>query len=116
MHSGVAKDSRTLPIYGHPYHGEGEDAGKWFRCWNCGFICKVGRDALGGPADKAGVVSTAYTQVDQYGDTTYHCINAHGDDQTTCEANGGTWTSTSYKAVVTEGCPFCGSKNWRGDY
>lgn len=114
--SRIPKESRTLPIYGHPDHGEGEDAGKFYRCWHCGFVCDVDRDALGGPDSRNGVTATAYAQVDQYGDTAYHCVGAHGDDQTTCEARGGTWSSTRYKPVVNSGCPFCGTLNWRGDY
>ena len=107
----VSKDSKTLPIF-----GKGDDEGKYFRCWNCGFPCDVDRDELGGPDSRNNVTATAYTQVDQYGNTAYHCIGAHGDNQTVCEARGGTWSSTRYKPVVGSGCNFCGTKNWRGDY
>jgi len=110
------KDSRTIPIPGHRDYGEGRDDGVWYKCWNCGFRCKVGRDELGGEADEAGTQPIAYTQVDQYGDTAYHCYGAAGADQATCEAAGGTWTATSYKPSVTGGCPLCGTKNWRGDF
>lgn len=35
-------EKRTLPMY-----GEGDDRGKYYRCWNCGFICNIDRDAIG---------------------------------------------------------------------
>ena len=43
-----AKRSRRMPVY-----GKGDDAGRYFRCWNCGFICDSKRDSLGG-SDSAG--------------------------------------------------------------
>lgn len=112
----IRKDSRTLPIYGHPDFGEGQDVGKYYRCWNCGFICDVDRDELGGPDSRSGVTATAYTQVDQYGNTAYHCEGFYASDSAACEAGGGTWTSTKYEPVVGSGCGFCGTLNWRGDY
>jgi len=114
--SRIPKESKTIPIYGHPDHGDGEDAGKYYRCWHCGVICNVDREELGGPDSRHGVTPIAYTQVDQYGDTVSHCEGAYGSTQTICEAAGGTWTSTRYKAVVNSGCPLCGTRNWRGDY
>ena len=116
MQRKLPKESKTLPIYGHPDRGDGEDEGKYFRCWHCRFVCNVDRDELGGPDSRNGVTATEYTQVDQYGNTAYHCVGAHGDTQTVCEARGGTWSSTRYEPVVNSGCPFCGTLNWRGDY
>lgn len=112
----LPKDSKTIPLKGNSIRGDGKDHGKYYRCWHCGFICDVDRDELGGPDSRHGVTATEYTQVDQYGNTAYHCVGAHGDTQTVCEANGGTWSSTRYEPVVGSGCPFCGTKNWRGDY
>jgi len=42
------KRSRRLPVY-----GKGDDAGRYYRCWNCGFVCDSKRDSLGG-SDSAG--------------------------------------------------------------
>jgi len=112
----LPKESRTIPLRGNPVRGGGEDNGKYYRCWNCGFICAVDRDELGGPESKANITPTAYTQLDQYGNTAYHCQGAAGKTQAICEAAGGTWASTRYQPVVNSGCPLCGSPNWRGDY
>ena len=38
----LPKRSRTIPLF-----GTGDDAGKYYRCWNCGFICNAERDTLG---------------------------------------------------------------------
>ena len=111
------KESRTIPIFGSPDRGDGRDAGRYYECWNCGFICDIERDYLGGPEDSSRITPTAYNQVGQDGSTAaYHCEGAAGADQTTCEAAGGTWSRVRYKPVVDAGCPFCGTVNWRGDY
>lgn len=110
------KDSKTNALWGSTERGDGQDNGKYFRCWNCDFICDKDRDELGDSQSVSKVTPTTYTLKDQYGDTAYRCIGAHGDDQTTCEARGGTWSSVGYYPVVDAGCPFCGTLNWRGDY
>lgn len=101
---------------GNSIRGDGEDAGKYYKCWNCGFTCNVDRDALGDSESEANITPTAYTQVDQYGDTKYHCQGAAGATQTICEAAGGTWSATRYQPEGSGGCPLCHSPNYRGDY
>ena len=64
--------------------GSLEDDGKFYRCWNCGFICNGNRDVLVG--NFGGVNASTYVDVDGL---------------------------TKYKAEVTGGCPFCGSGNYR---
>lgn len=103
---------KPKPMRGNRIRGDGKDAGRYFRCGFCGFICDtVDRDDLGGPEDESNITPTAYTQVDQYGDEVKHC---HGNAATTeaaCVAAGGTWTSTRYQPVVNAYCPNCGSPN-----
>jgi len=53
--SRIRKESRTIPLYGSPERGNGLDDGRYFRCWNCGFICNIDRDALGGPESRDGL-------------------------------------------------------------
>lgn len=89
------KQSRTIPIKAHPDHGDGKDVGKYFRCWNCGFICNIEKNELGGPESRNKITIQRYTQVDEYGNTT---------------------TGTRYKPIMETGCPLCGTLNWRGDY
>jgi hypothetical protein len=113
----IPKRSRTIPVPQHKDYGDGKNVGKLFRCWNCGFINNTDVNALGGANEFVEIKPVAYTQTDQYGATKYHCEGAAGADQTTCEAAGGTWTSTAYKpGEITMGCAFCGSINYAGVY
>lgn len=78
----LRRDKRTLSLY-----GEKDDGGKYYRCWNCGFICNIERDQLAqGNYDHGGVVTAAFTDTD---------------------------LTTSYKPVVTGGCAFCGCRNYK---
>ena len=113
------KESKRIPIWGSPERGDGLDHGRYFECWNCGFICDSDRDFLGDSESSARITPTAYNQVDEKGSAVYHCqgkLAMTHTNQTDCEAAGGTWSRVRYKPVVESGCPFCGSPNWRGDY
>jgi len=60
----LPKRSRTRPVY-----GKGDDKGRYFRCWNCGFICDKERDELGDADSDAGDNHTDYhniTPIDPY--------------------------------------------------
>ena len=68
----LTKRSRTLPVY-----GEGADKGKYFRCWNCGWICNVDRDELGDSDSGSGNDHTDYHEDHYYStyDTYKGCNN-----------------------------------------
>ena len=74
----LRKEKRTIPI-----RGIWEDKGKYFRCWNCGFVCDSQRDSLG---DHGGVTTGTYVDVDGV---------------------------TKYYPIVQSGCPFCGCTNYK---
>ena len=79
----LSKEKKT-----HTVLGAQEDSGKFFRCWNCGFICNVTRDRLSTSAYACdSIIATAFTDED-----------------------GG----TLYYPKVIEGCPHCGCKNYKG--
>ena len=94
--SRLPKDSKTIPIYGHPERGDGQDSGRYYRCWNCGFVCDTQRDALGDATSRSGAVYETYAQVDEYGNPT-------GETR---------WKPSE----SSTGCPMCFTKNWRGDF
>ena len=119
----LIKQSRTLPVY-----GEGDDKGKYFRCWNCGFVCKVGRDELGDSESTAGDEHTDYHQ-------THHCstydsssdaskyatlggdIGHYQVAQNILTPDGETkFIRHKHVSDISRGCPMCGSTNYRGDY
>ena len=126
----IPKQSRTIPVRGHKDYGDGQDAGKYWRCWNCGFICDVERDELGDSESTDGVSHTIYNA--QYtGGLTDAMI--HGDNNgvallTMASARSGhvlleldaagdpKGVRLNWTPDVTSGCPFCGTRNWRGDY
>lgn len=133
----VRKQSRTNPLRGHKDYADGRDDGKYWRCWNCGFVCDVERDELGGGdgvshtvyealytgGPKKGANNTDYLETDAaiHGDNssvpllaiasgrTGHVLlqnDAAGDPQT---------VRVNWTPDVTSGCPFCDTRNWRGD-
>ena len=43
-----------------PLRGSFEDEGKYYRCWNCGFICNIERDAFGEDENLSGLDFTGF--------------------------------------------------------
>lgn len=111
------KRSRTLPI-----HGEAEDADKYFRCWNCGFICDVDRDSLGDSESLGGPVYENYSAdpvIDSEFGKELHISGEleHFHYIIGLEADGSEVAPQVYlRPVAKRGCPLCGTLNWRGDY
>ncbi len=127
----LRKRSRSLPV-----KGQVDERGKAYRCWNCGFVCIEGRDALAGSDDRSNVIPTDYTE--KYPSATGIFSGTEGlsaDGVTPLQLlaiSGGAMGRVvtlklgsdgepiplyhAHRAKVTSGCPFCGTKNWRGDY
>ena len=114
LHRGrrIPKQSRTLPL-----RSEGEDDGKYYRCWNCGFICKDGRDSLGDDNTPDGTVLT-----DSLNAVTGRPYNAHSIEISRvtvlpiAQSDGTAREVTHRFAVSGNGCPLCHTQNWKGDY
>jgi len=118
----IRRRSKTIPLKGHSVRGNGEDAGKWFKCWNCGFICNVDRDALGDNETRSGDGQTDY-HTPSYGSSDMSDeVNglAALEDYTVALALGVDGNPQGIRhnimSDVSSGCPMCGSRNWRGDY
>lgn len=105
------KESRTIPLWGTPERGDGLDSGKYYKCWNCGFICNTDRDALGDAQSVSDISYESYDLLDEYGDSV---ADTGGCKHTIFEGEG--YTTVRYIPVVNSGCPMCGTLNWRGDY
>lgn len=111
----LPKQAKSIPL-----KGKGEDSGKWFRCWNCGFTCNIDReDSSGSTAgDNHLDFSSPALGFVENGDTDrmivldgfsfYHTILEHVAD--------GTAETIVHEHItnVTKGCPFCGTTNYRG--
>lgn len=115
--------SRRIPIRGY-----NADTGRYFRCWNCGFICNKDRDLLGDNDSQPGTVYTVYTPpadatIAGSGDplaviSVMDSISSMGVSLAT-DTDGSSITATTSPILYDisgTGCPFCHSLNWRGDY
>ena len=117
----LSKRSRTLPIY-----GKGDDAGRYFRCWNCGWICDTERDELGDSDSNSGDNHTDYHNIapeDPYtnaGVGRSCCLGGDiGHFHVAMEIGSDGEAKTirhDYTSDISRGCAFCGTVNWRGDY
>lgn len=122
--SRIKRQARTIPLHGDDERGNGLDHGTWFRCWNCGFICSVDRDSLGGAESRDGVTPLNYTVPVHGAETAIPnsgIARLGGPSPLTVALKvddlGQTQTiETRFAPEVSGGCPFCGSLNWRGDY
>ena len=116
----IKKRSRTLPIY-----GTGEDEGRYYHCWHCGFVCDSERDELGDADSTAG---DDHTDVHNLAgaDPYTNNVGRHASNRLCLkhlyvamrkDAAGDSKTIVHLHTTdVSRGCPFCGSTNWRGDY
>ena len=125
----IPRQSRTIPI-----EGFGEDDGKFFTCWYCGFTCNKDRDSLGDSESGSGenhesfVVPYDTGILAEYGvagdgTTPLARLALLGGEITHFQLameNGqyGTPKSVGEPLHHTNGigCPQCNSLNWRGDY
>jgi len=124
----IPKESRTLPVYGHPIRGDGLDHAKWYRCWNCGWLCNSDRDALGDSQSRSGVSHKDYAQQPdpgysypegEAGISKKNQTAVLGDALMAGESeHDGSPKSVKNAIMVSSprGCPLCGTLNWRGDY
>lgn len=116
----LPSDAQTLPVPANRDRDDGTDYGNLYVCWNCGFPCKVGRDELGDAESVAGTSHSDYSTPSDYdtdnriiigGPTdSFHVLlklDAAGDPEIIYH---------DFESVITGGCPFCGTRNWRGDY
>ena len=116
----IPKRSRTRPV-----KGRWGDKGRYFRCWNCGFVCDSKRDELGDADSNAGDDHTDFHSLAQAnpqsnGPDKIICLGGDiGHYHVAMEIGADSETKTivhDYKSDVSRGCPFCGTTNWRGDY
>ena len=118
----LRKDSRTIPLPGNGV-GEADENGQYFKCWNCGFTCDRERDELGGSDSRDGLSYENYS-VDTFGGTpglsglaTLGGDIEHFQVALKLDSSGSPIEpEKNIRAVAGTGCPFCGCRNWRGDY
>ncbi len=122
------KESRTIPIPGNRDRGNGLDYQQWFRCWNCGFINKLGVDALGGDSSSSGIYPQDYTVKEDPFAYSSDVRNSGLQPQAVLDGpnilgvvlalgpDGLPLTiAHSFEAQVSGGCRLCGTLNWKGE-
>ena len=110
----LPKQAKSIPM-----KGTGEDAGKWFKCWNCGFPCDVDREDSSGStagdnhidfhSPSLGFVENGIEDRMLVLDEPpfYHTImekDASGTAKTIVH---------EHLTSVTKGCPMCGTTNFK---
>lgn len=111
----IKKEKRVRAL-----RGAGDDSNKLFRCWNCGFTCNTDRDIYGDTASENPLSYRIYpinqthsgrfqglgaTLIGDNGDAVLMKLDANGNIVSTNPHN--------YFPVVSVGCPFCGTLNWK---
>lgn len=116
----LPKDSRTLSVPASRHRDDGTDFRNLYKCWNCGFHCKVGRDDLGGVESVAGTSHEDYSTPSDYYDSNVIVLGGPDDSfHVLLELDAAGDPKEIYhdfKSVISGGCPKCGTRNWRGDY
>lgn len=121
----VRHDSRTIPRPGSSGVGFGQDdEGRYFICWFCGFQCDKDRESLGDSQTPNNVNTRSYQDqaLPQDGDPLSSVIVAGGVPASHVLMELGSDGVTAREiinGVVSEpeqGCPLCGTLNWRGDF
>ena len=118
----LPKESRTIPQFGDPVLGGGEDANVWYRCWVCSQLNSTETSTLGGSDSLCGVAYEDYADIPEvYSDGIGTAVMGGMSNTFTAQLNAsdgnpiGVINSIRVSDSGT-GCKFCGSKNWRGDH
>ena len=109
----LRKQKKTIRLY-----GENEDAGKYYRCWNCGFICNIDRDSLG---DGDGLTHTDF-YISSYGShdsssplNAFVVLDGINEGHVLLKSMADSSTEPIYHELQTggNGCPSCHTLNWK---
>jgi len=119
------RQSRSIPLKGNKVRANGEDAGKYYRCWNCGFICDVTRDSIGGSQSGSGNTANDFHSPALGAQDATDSVNSLmvlggvGNSFVMLE-NGSDGNPKKirhdFDVVVNGGCSLCGTYNYKADY
>lgn len=107
-------DKKVIPLY-----GKDEDNGRYFICWNCGYVCDKDRDAYGGRGDGISVKFSTPTAQGDNGDplSVISVLRGPVSNYQTAMENGADGQPKAIRQMkqpdVTGGCPLCGTLNWK---
>lgn len=100
------------------------DNGVFYHCGNCGFLCNDKRDSLGGNNSGSAINHSDFTTqsagimpgVPQTAITFVACVQTSIAGVALNSSGNAKTVVHNHRAVVSGGCPLCGSLNWRGDF
>lgn len=100
------------------------DNGSFYHCANCGFTCNDKQDSLGGANSGLGISHTDIRTISggsSVGDELSSSMILRTLDNSFASGRLGSDGNPkaavhNHVAVVSGGCPFCGTLNWRGDF
>lgn len=100
------------------FPGSGEDAKRYYRCWNCGFPIDSKREIAGDGGDIGFKEHHPSGLADRVGGSSVYTFEIVGWRESGINllyADGVTPQPVNpvYSTVPTGGCPFCGTKNWK---
>jgi len=88
--------------------GAGDDDGKWYRCWNCGFTNNTQRTAVGSGSGIALTLENG-PNVPRHGVAT----DSVGLSGSIVLQKNGFFEKHQVSPIAGSGCPLCGSLNTR---
>lgn len=113
------KERKTIPVRANdrPAGRERTDQGRYFRCWNCGFVCDIERDLLSDKDHGMSVENYVDTVSAGLG-TTSNKIYLAGPKFSwrifqVDSAGSHVTIRQNLKAQATSGCPLCGTRAWK---
>jgi hypothetical protein len=122
---------RTIPIFGAASYIDGrvvkDQSDTFFRCWNCGFICRTDRDKLGNgvgyvvkdQADVPSYLNLGASAFEFPGSDNGRDVRLAVEDGATMnlmqlDSDGNPVTVMhNFYSKVTSGCPFCGTRQYK---
>lgn len=118
----IAGDARSIPLHGDPDRGDGRDANRYYRCWNCGFICDVERDSqIGHPSGEDYLESIQASDPNANSARNEPNLSMLEDSLENCQiglklTQDGTAETVAhtFESVIKAGCPLCGTTSWKG--
>ena len=109
-------DARTLPR-----RGDGDDKGRYFSCWYCGWVCDIERDYRGPRTGEyyEDAIEPSLGSLDRTSPLNgLTVLGGITQSHRLMELDGSGTPKTiqhTFLKKVSAGCPNCGTQNWKGD-
>jgi hypothetical protein len=113
----LSKQRKTIPLPATDRTSGRDriDSGRYYRCWNCGFICDVDLNALSeqGNGSYPEAYTDAASETGAYGGYGSPIITIDGDTLPKSDADGNPVTVVHKFEAGGTGCPLCFTRSWK---